>query len=97
MQSQQTVGNCFNFRVMFDDLLFTCEPHHIKVRRQYLSRLASLMLIQAILATSFENFIKGKGSNNVVSILSKLVTLRNRFKAQMLNVLGTGAFSSDGK
>ena len=25
------IGNCFNFRVMFDDHLFTCEPHHIKV------------------------------------------------------------------
>ncbi|KAF8554602.1 cytochrome P450 [Imleria badia] len=56
------VGNCYNFRVMFDDLLFTCEPHHIK----------------AILETEFENFVKG-----------------NRFKAQMLNVLGTGVFNSD--
>ena len=26
--------NCFNFRVMFDDVLFTCEPRHIKVPRQ---------------------------------------------------------------
>ncbi|KIJ66961.1 hypothetical protein HYDPIDRAFT_26376 [Hydnomerulius pinastri MD-312] len=36
-------GNCYNFRVMFDDLLFTCEPNHIK----------------QILATDFENFVKG--------------------------------------
>ncbi|KAF8547417.1 cytochrome P450 [Imleria badia] len=56
------VGNCFNCRIMFDDLLFTCEPHHIK----------------AILATDFESFVKG-----------------DRFKAQMLSVLGTGVFNSD--
>jgi cytochrome P450 len=58
----EAVGNCFNFRVLFDDLLFTCEPHHIK----------------AILATDFENFVKG-----------------DRFRAQVLNVLGTGVFNSD--
>ncbi|KAF8843740.1 cytochrome P450 [Paxillus ammoniavirescens] len=57
-------GNCYNFRVMFDDLLFTCEPNHIK----------------AILATDFDNFVKG-----------------NRFRATMLNVLGTGVFNSDGE
>ncbi|KAF8126892.1 cytochrome P450 [Boletus edulis] len=57
-----TIGNCYNFRVMFDDLLFTIEPQHIK----------------AILATDFESFVKG-----------------DRFKAQMLSVLGTGVFNSD--
>ncbi|KIJ13434.1 hypothetical protein PAXINDRAFT_170499 [Paxillus involutus ATCC 200175] len=57
-------GNCYNFRVMFDDLLFTCEPNHIK----------------AILATDFDNFVKG-----------------DRFRAMMLNVLGTGVFNSDGE
>ncbi|KAG9315003.1 cytochrome P450 [Chiua virens] len=38
-----TIGNCFNFRVMFNDILFTCEPHHVKT----------------ILAHDFENFVKG--------------------------------------
>ncbi|KAH0833049.1 cytochrome P450 [Lanmaoa asiatica] len=37
------VGNCFNFRVMYGDILFTCEPQHIK----------------AILAANFESFVKG--------------------------------------
>ena len=27
------VGNCFKCPVMFDDVLFTCEPLHIKVPR----------------------------------------------------------------
>ncbi|KIK94934.1 hypothetical protein PAXRUDRAFT_11751 [Paxillus rubicundulus Ve08.2h10] len=57
-------GNCYNFRVLFDDLLFTCEPNHIK----------------AILSTDFDNFVKG-----------------DRFRATMLNVLGTGVFNSDGE
>jgi len=57
-----TVGNCFNFRILFDDSLFTCEPNHIK----------------AILATDFENFVKG-----------------DKFRAKMINVLGTGVFNSD--
>lgn len=54
------VGNCYNFRVLFDDLLFTCEPHHIKVGRPTSILLDCLMLVQAILATDFENFVKGR-------------------------------------
>ncbi|EIW84585.1 cytochrome P450 [Coniophora puteana RWD-64-598 SS2] len=57
------MGNTFNFRVMYDDLLFTTEPHHIKT----------------ILATEFDNFVKG-----------------DKFHANMLSVLGTGVFNSDG-
>ncbi|KAH7926998.1 cytochrome P450 [Leucogyrophana mollusca] len=57
------LGPTFNFRVMFEDLIFTTEPHHIKT----------------ILATDFENYVKG-----------------NKFRATMLNVLGTGVFNSDG-
>ncbi|KAF9223748.1 cytochrome P450 [Gyrodon lividus] len=44
-------GNCHNFRVMFDDLLFTCEPNHTK----------------AILATDFDNFVKGDRFRATVS------------------------------
>jgi hypothetical protein len=44
------VGNCFNFRVMFDDILFTCEPRHIK----------------AVLAADFENFVKGDRFKNLM-------------------------------
>ncbi|KAH7885026.1 cytochrome P450 [Phlebopus sp. FC_14] len=43
-------GNCFNFRVMFNDMLYTCEPEHIK----------------AILATDFDNFVKGDEFRAVV-------------------------------
>lgn len=55
-----TVGGCFNFRVLFDDSLFTCEPLHIKVQQlKYISpRLPTF--VQAILATDFDNFVKGR-------------------------------------
>lgn len=45
---------------MFDDVLFTCEPHHIKVRQLISVLLSFVKILQAILATDFENFVKGR-------------------------------------
>ncbi|KAG2745878.1 cytochrome P450 [Suillus brevipes Sb2] len=58
-------GTCFNIRVMFEDLIFTVEPSHIKT----------------ILASDFENYVKGDA----------------KFRHTMSSVLGTGVFNSDGE
>ncbi|KAG2139814.1 cytochrome P450 [Suillus bovinus] len=47
-------GTCFNFRVMFEDAIFTVEPSHIKT----------------ILVSDFENYVKGdKFKNSMSSVL----------------------------
>ncbi|KAG2139813.1 cytochrome P450 [Suillus bovinus] len=47
-------GTCFNFRVMFEDVIFTVEPSHIKT----------------ILVSDFENYVKGdKFKNSMSSVL----------------------------
>ncbi|KAH7882561.1 cytochrome P450 [Phlebopus sp. FC_14] len=48
--AMEVCGNCFNFRVMFNDMLYTCEPEHVK----------------AILATDFDNFVKGNNFRAMV-------------------------------
>ncbi|KAG1763958.1 cytochrome P450 [Suillus occidentalis] len=44
-------GTCFNLRVMFEDLIFTVEPSHIKT----------------ILASDFENYVKGQKFRHTMS------------------------------
>ncbi|KAF7795231.1 hypothetical protein EIP86_006381 [Pleurotus ostreatoroseus] len=78
-------GPTYNFRVFFEDRIFTAEPDYIK----------------RILATEFQNYEKGVVFNvgrfgiNVADVFV-LSLLGPNFTFQMRALLGTGVFNSDG-
>ncbi|KAI6168973.1 cytochrome P450 [Pisolithus thermaeus] len=77
----QEYGPIINFRIMFEDRIFTTEPEHIK----------------AILATQFNSFEKGKPPTGVKLLLFLTTVSGPEFSDQLSALLGTGVFNSDGK
>lgn len=74
-------GPVVNMRIMWSDLIFTSSPEHIKL----------------ILATDFNNYVKGL----LVSLLGVRCDANilpgKRFHNTMFSVLGSGVFNSDGE
>ncbi|KAF7982986.1 hypothetical protein HWV62_24590 [Athelia sp. TMB] len=74
-------GNTFNVNVLWDDMIFTTEPDHIK----------------SILATDFNNFEKGTHPAQFTVYRARTDhTQGEKFHSGMESLLGTGVFNSDG-
>ncbi|KAJ3569110.1 hypothetical protein NP233_g5265 [Leucocoprinus birnbaumii] len=77
-------GPVANLRIFWSDLVFTASPEHVKL----------------ILATDFENYVKGPHHRSSYAA-SRLIFLDHksgtRFQRSMQDVLGVGVFNSDGE
>ena len=77
----------------------TCDPNVIKVSNQVIAwRADSHVLCQTILATEFDNYVKGEYYPAVsLQRFSGTRVPGETFSEFMNPVLGTGVFNSDGK
>lgn len=90
-------GHTFYVRAGFDERVMTVEPHHVKVRREPNSFVfqAGLNLFaalsQALLATNFDSWEKGKRcfSCSITSSQAHL-SIRNHFARSVILGLGHG-------
>lgn len=73
-------GPVANMRILWSDLVFTTSPEHIKL----------------ILATDFQNYVKGKSFGFDPIWHSSYAVSGERFHKTMFSVLGSGVFNSDG-
>jgi len=75
-------GHVINLRVFWSDLLLTTSPEHLKL----------------ILATDFDNYVKGQVYLLHIGVIRKTI-LSNagaKFQQRMEDFLGIGVFNSDG-
>lgn len=75
-------GPIFNLRILWTNTIMTVSPECIKL----------------ILATDFDNYVKGSFCTSVIVSYEFTLSLAgNRFQTALMSVLGNGVFNSDGK
>ncbi|KAK7046124.1 hypothetical protein VNI00_007127 [Paramarasmius palmivorus] len=74
-------GPVFNMNVMFENLILTTYPEHLQI----------------VLASDFQNYVKGSLPESLSTISLTQLSLGDRFQERMSSMLGVGVFNADGE